>query len=110
MTLTDFFQGNQEQKNDKTLFDVTDVTTLEMNDTNEPPSIERIGSALNGPSPLITLSSSLSARDRLLVNDSEIRINDIESRLTGIEAGAIADIMARLATIDARLDALEARR
>ena len=109
MTLTDFFQGNQEQKNNKTLFDVTDVTTLEMNDTNEPPTIELIDSALNGPSPLIPLSSSLSARDQL-VNDSEIRINDIENRLAGIEAGPIGDIITRLATIDARLDALEARR
>ena len=107
MTLTDFFQGNQEQESNKTLFD---ASVCEMDDPNEPPTIELIGSALNGPSPLITLSSSLSARDRLLVNDSEIRINDIESRLTGIEADAIADIMARLTTIDARLDALEARR
>lgn len=108
MTLTDFFQGNQEQENNKTLFDVTDVTTLEMNDLNEPPTIELIGSALNGPSPLI-LSPSLSSRNQL-VNDSEIRINDIENRLAGIEAGLIGDIITRLATIDARLDALEARR
>ena len=34
MTLTDFFQGNRIQKSNKTFFDVTDVTTLEMSDSN----------------------------------------------------------------------------
>lgn len=108
MTLTDFFQGNQEQESNKTPFDVTDVTTLEMNDPNGSTAIELFGSALNGPSSLTFSSSSLPNRDRF--TELEMHIDAIESRLTGIEADAITDIMARLATINERLGTLEAGR
>jgi hypothetical protein len=101
MTLTDFFQSNQEQRqeSDKTLFD---APVYEMNDPNNPFIAGLIGNALTAS------SFSVSARDRL--TDLESRIDNIESRITGIEADAIVDIMARLATINERLGTLEGRR
>ena len=107
MTLTDFFQSNQEQRqeSDKTLFD---APVYEMNDPNNPFIAGLIGNALNGSSSVTASSFSVSARDRL--TDLESRIDNIESRITGIEADAIVDIMARLADINERLGTLEAVR
>ena len=114
MTLTDFFQSNQEQRqeSDKTLFD---APVYEMNDPNNPAIAELIGNALNGSTVFTASSSSLSTRDRftdleMRINNLEMRIDDIENRVTGIEAAVIPDVMANLATINERLGALEASR
>lgn len=104
MTLTDFFQNNQRQENDKTLLN---APVYEMNNSNGSAAMELV-SALSGHSSLTFPSSSLPTRDRF--TDLAIRIDNIESRVTGIEADAITDIMARLADINERLGALEARR
>ncbi len=107
MTLTDFFQNNQEQRQEsnKTFLD---TPVYEMNDPNDPAIAELIGNALNGSTVFTASSSSFSTRDRF--TDLEMRINNIESRVTGIEAAVIPDVMANLATINERLGALEARR
>lgn len=107
MTLTDFFQSNQEQRqeSDKTLFD---APVYEMNDPNNPVIAGLIDNAFNGSTVFTASSSSLSTRDRF--TELEMHIDAIESRLTGIEADAITNIMARLATINERLGALEAGR
>lgn len=111
MTLTDFFQSNQEQEDGKVhCFDMSAFNA------NGSTSLELVGSALNGPSPLTFSSSSSPIRDRFTdlsmridniesrFTDLEMRIDDINSRVTGIEAGAIPDIMARLENINERLN------
>ena len=117
MTLTDFFQNNQEQEDGKVhCFDMSAFNA------NGSTSLELVGSALNGPSPLTFSSSSLSTRDRFTdlsmridniesqFTDLEMRIDNINSRVTGIEAGAIPDVMARLEIINERLNVLGGRR
>lgn len=103
MTLTDFFQGNQEQRHESNTVHY-DESTLK---TEGFTSLDIVGAAGNRPS-LYNSSSTSFAQDRL--TDLEMHIDAIESRLTGIEADAITDIMARLADINERLGTLEAGR
>jgi len=103
MTLTDFFQSNQKQRQE-----INEVRYDEsMLKTEGDISFDIVGAAGNRPS-LYNSSSTSVTRDRL--TDLEMHIDAIESRLTGIEADAIVDIMARLADINERLGALEAAR
>ena len=103
MTLTDFFQGNQEQRHESN----TAHCDESMLKTEGFTSLDIVGT-INGRPSLYNSSSTSVTRDRL--TDLEARIDNIESRLTGIESDAIVNVMARLADINERLGALEGRR